>query len=87
MYLSIYPSTQPSLSHKLYCVSIIFKLDPSNNTNKKYRLFPSQNSQSAYSYSVAQLCLTLCDPMDCSSQASLSFTPFGICSNSCPLRQ
>ena len=66
MHLSIYPSTQPSLSHKLYCVSIIFQLEPSNNTNKKYRLFPSQNSQSGYSCSVAQLGLTLCDPMDCS---------------------
>ena len=87
MYLSIYPSTQASLSHKLYCVSIIFQLDPRNNTNKKYRLFPSQNSQSGYSYSVAQVCLTLCDPMDCSSQASLSFTAFGICSNSCLLGQ
>ena len=87
MYLSIYPSTQASLSHKLYCVSIIFQLDPRNNTNKKYRLFPSQNSQSGYSYAVAQVCLTLCDPMDCSSQASLSFTAFGICSNSCLLGQ
>ena len=87
MYLSIYPSTQPSLSHKFYCVSIRFQLDPRNNTNKKYRLFPSQNSQSGYSYSVAQVCLTLCDPMDCSSQASLSFTAFGICSNSCLLGQ
>ena len=36
--------------------------------------------------SVAQLCLTLCDPMDCTCQASLFFTiSRGVCSNSCPL--
>ena len=34
--------------------------------------------------SVAQSCPTLCDPVDCSTQASLSFTVSWICSNSCP---
>ena len=33
-----------------------------------------------------QLCLTLCDTMDCSTQAALSFTS-GACSNSRPLSQ
>ena len=35
--------------------------------------------------SVAQSCLTLCDPMDCSTQAGLSITTPRIYSNSCPL--
>ena len=37
--------------------------------------------------SVAKSCLTLCDPMDCSQQASLSFTVSRVCSNSCLLSQ
>ena len=33
----------------------------------------------------AQSCLTLCDPMDCSTPGLLSFTiSLGVCSNSCP---
>ena len=35
--------------------------------------------------SVAKSCLTLCDPMDCSQQASLSFTVSRVCSNWHPL--
>ena len=37
-------------------------------------------------YSVSQLCLTLCDPMDCSTPGFPSPTP-GACSNSCLLSQ
>ena len=37
--------------------------------------------------SVAQSRPTLCDTMDCSTQASLSFTISGACSNPCPLSQ
>ena len=38
--------------------------------------------------SVAQSCLTLCDPMNCSAcQASLSITNSGVYSNSCPLNR
>ena len=37
--------------------------------------------------SVAQSCLTLCHPMDCSTSASLSSPTPGIYSKSCPLRQ
>ena len=37
--------------------------------------------------SVAQSCPTLCDPMNCSTQASLSITTPGVCSNSGPLNQ
>ena len=37
--------------------------------------------------SVAKSCLTLCDPMDCSQQASLSFIVSRVCSNSCLLSQ
>ena len=33
---------------------------------------------------VAQSCLTLCDPMNRNSQASLSITTPGVYSNSCP---
>ena len=35
--------------------------------------------------SVAQLCPTLCDPMDCSRHASLSIPTPGVYSDSCPL--
>ena len=37
--------------------------------------------------SVAQLCLTLCDPWTAVLQVSLSFTVSRTCSNSCPLSQ
>ena len=35
--------------------------------------------------SVAKLCLTLCDSMDCSTPGSLSLTISQVCSNSCSL--
>ena len=37
-----------------------------------------------YCCSVAQSCLTLCDPMDCSMRDSMSSTISQRCSNSCP---
>ena len=37
--------------------------------------------------SVAQSCLTLCDPMECSTPASLSITSTGPCANSWPSSQ
>ena len=36
---------------------------------------------------VAQSCLTLCDPMDCSIQLPCPSPSPGVCSNSCPLSQ
>ena len=35
--------------------------------------------------SVAKSCLTLCNPMDCSTQGSAVLQSLGVCSNSCPL--
>ena len=73
--LSIRLSFHQTLSfpQTLLCICYI---SASNNTNTKYRLFPSQSAQSGYSCSVAQSCLTLCHPMDCSIRGFLSFTAF-----------
>ena len=42
-------------------------------------------SSSSRSSSISKSCLALCDPMDCSTPASLSSPAPGACSNSCPL--
>ena len=49
-----------------------------------YSHIPRCNLANIY-ISIAQLCLTFCDPMDCSTQASLSITNSQTCPNSCPL--
>ena len=50
-------------------------------------LFMVEQTGMLYRHSVVQLCLTLCDPVGCSTPGfSLSPSP-GTCSNSCPLSQ
>ena len=48
---------------------------------------PFSSCPSVLFSSVAQSCLTLCDPMDCSTPGFLSIISSWVCSSSCPLNQ
>ena len=50
-------------------------------------MYSTKNSASVKFSSVSQLCLSLCDPMDCSMLGFPVFHYLSVCSNSCPLTQ
>ena len=67
----------------VWCITVQ-KEDTRHKLRVKFRIF--KLTMEVQFSSVAQSCLTLCDPVDCSTPPCPSTTP-GIYSNSCPLSQ
>ena len=53
-------------------------------SQRAHILTESKSSSACYCLSVAKLCLTLCDPMDCTPGFPVPSPAPGACSNSCP---